>query len=484
MYDASSVAMARTAKTGYPPAPCDPSERFPELPPAACGRASNEVYGAVRRALAALGLDGGNAGTPSWNPLGEVVHPGDTVLVKPNFVCGRRESRPGEWRQIVTDSAVLRPVLDYAAIALQGRGRILLADSPQGDSDFGLLAERTGVREMCRRVSSLAGISVEIIDLRRETLTVHRGVVTGTRPLSGDPAGYRMCRLTNGSHFDGAPGTARFYGASYDASETNSAHAGDAHSYEVSATALAADVILSVPKLKTHKKCGMTGALKGLVGLTGNKNLLPHYRFGAPPDGGDQFPPTRGAGSIENWFVGAGKAALRRCGPLASLPAGILKPIAYMIFGRTDKVVRSGNWPGNDTIWRTVLDLAAILTLADREGVIRDVPQRRFFCVCDGIVAGEGNGPLDAEAVDAGLVIAGGSPLCVDAVCASICGFDPMLLPIVRGGFGSALLPPPCGPGDIATLIEPSPEPVRGLDGLPVIAALRPHFAWTGATRR
>lgn len=40
-----------------------------------------------------------------------------------------------------------------------------------------------------------------------------------------------------------------------------------------------ADVIVHVPKLKTHEKVGITCALKGVVG---SKECLAHYRAGGP----------------------------------------------------------------------------------------------------------------------------------------------------------------------------------------------------------
>ncbi len=40
---------------------------------------------------------------------------------------------------------------------------------------------------------------------------------------------------------------------------------------------------------------------------------------------------------------------------------------------------REGSWYGNDTVWRMVHDLHTVLFYADAEGVVRDVPQRRYF---------------------------------------------------------------------------------------------------------
>ena len=53
---------------------------------------------------------------------------------------------------------------------------------------------------------------------------------------------------------------------------------------------LEADVIVNLPKLKTHKKAGVTCALKNLIGINGNKEYLPHHRIGGHNLGGDCYP--------------------------------------------------------------------------------------------------------------------------------------------------------------------------------------------------
>src|SRR5574340_1263944 len=52
------------------------------------------------------------------------------------------------------------------------------------------------------------------------------------------------------------------------------------HCYLVARDVIDAGLIISLPKLKTHKKACGTGALKNLVGSNGNKEYLPHYRIG------------------------------------------------------------------------------------------------------------------------------------------------------------------------------------------------------------
>ena len=222
----------------------------------------------------------------------------------------------------------------------------------------------------------------------------------------------------------------------------------------------------------------MTGCLKGMVGLTGNKNLLPHYRFGPPSKGGDQFPDGRRNGFLENVLVGGAKKLVMRGGKRTTSLVGAMKPLGYRLFGSTGQVIRSGNWSGNDTIWRTVLDLAAILTFCDDSGSIHDRPVRRFFNIVDGIIGGEGNGPLDAEPVQSGLIMAGESPLLVDAVSAAAAGFRPMGLSLIEGGFVSPWGFAPCSADKALIAVAPGDQCCEGLNSIAPLVSFRSHFAW------
>src|SRR5690606_2650770 len=52
-------------------------------------------------------------------------------------------------------------------------------------------------------------------------------------------------------------------------------------------------LVINLPKLKTHKKTGVTLSLKNLVGINGDKNWLPHHSLGSVGEGGDEFPDSR-----------------------------------------------------------------------------------------------------------------------------------------------------------------------------------------------
>ena len=75
----------------------------------------------------------------------------------------------------------------------------------------------------------------------------------------------------------------------YDHRLMNRRHSQGKHQYLVSNSVLSADFIINVPKLKTHIKAGITGALKNLVGINGHKEFLPHHVNGWPGSGGDQY---------------------------------------------------------------------------------------------------------------------------------------------------------------------------------------------------
>ncbi len=480
------VAIARQPDASYPArAPFHPPERYPELPAGCELDPSNHAYATVRHALELLGLDAANAGTPRWNPLRDIVRPGDTVFLKPNLITHRHLLRPEEWDSVITHGAVLRAVLDYVAIALAGNGRVWLGDAPQTDSHWDGLMARTGLLEIRDWFRARHAFELELIDLRDEHYVEQDGIYVATVPLPGDPRGHVAIDLAGRSMFGPLDRAGRrYYGAFYDIGETNAHHRAGKHEYAVSRSPLMADVFLNVPKLKTHKKCGLTVNLKSLVGINANKNWLPHYAFGAPETGGDQFDRSTWKRRLENWIVVPAKQLLLSDMPLVKDLARRTKRVGYDVFGDNEEVVRSGNWHGNDTVWRMSLDLNRILLYGNAQGGLRAAGQaKRYFSIVDGIVAMEGNGPAGGDRREAGLVVAGGNPVAVDAVCARVMGFDPAKLPLVAGAFAPHALP----------LIEGGEADVAPASDVPAwnqpLAAwraedslrFRPHFGWRGA---
>ena len=83
-----------------------------------------------------------------------------------------------------------------------------------------------------------------------------------------------------------------------------------------------------------------------------------------------------------------------------------------------------GNWYGNDTTWRMVVDLVKIIYFADSECKLHSYPQRKIFSIIDGIIGGEKEGPLVPTRKKSGVVIAGFNPLAVDVAATRLMGYD------------------------------------------------------------
>lgn len=432
--------------------------------------APGDVEQAVRSAIDALALPAG------------FVRPGDRVVLKPNWIKehDERHPGPGAWEHIITHPTVIEAVTKWAAAQLAGTGSITICDAPQTDSSFTKIREYCQldqVLDRCRR--EFPGVGIQLLDLRPEEWHAVDGVTVSKRSLSGDPLGATQVNLGAESEFATYTGCGRLYGASYDMEETNAHHRDSVQEYLLCRTPMEADVFINLPKLKTHKKVGLTCSLKNLVGINANKNWLPHHTEGTPDQGGDQFPSARLKARLEHRWMGAIKAQLRHRPGLSRFFVPV-KKVGRLAFGDTQSVVRSGNWHGNDTCWRMVLDLNKCLWHFDGTGARRQAPLR-YLSVVDGIVGGEGNGPHAADPKPCGVVIAGTHPVAVDCVAATLMGFDWKKLPVLRNAFSMQSL----------RFVPFSPEQVHvasynadwsgGLDEMTHTFAFRPHFGWAGA---
>ncbi|MBR1702198.1 MAG: DUF362 domain-containing protein [Lachnospiraceae bacterium] len=339
--------------------------------------ADNYRVDIVREALQKCFSD---LGYSKENPLGRVIHPGDKVFIKPNWVASRwRESCPHKDTLycVITHPHVIEAVTDFVAEALNGKGEIIIGDNPSIDADFKELMEFTEIE----KIKGKYDVPVQIIDLRplicddlknygKKNLMVQQ---------AGDPAGKVEVNLGKDSLLYGIDPT-RFRGVFDEREDTIASHTGETQLYTYARSLYNADVYISIPKLKTHQKVGATLNLKGLVGSISNKNQLVHWQVGYPEIHGDEYPSKE----------------------------------AYEA-GQKAKVKHRGAWPGNDTIWRMVGDLYQGMKKKDR----------RYFTVIDGIVAGEGQGPFCPTSKNANTIIAGENLLATDVAAVRYMGFNP-----------------------------------------------------------
>ncbi|MDT3738353.1 MAG: DUF362 domain-containing protein [Candidatus Kapabacteria bacterium] len=392
----------------------------------------NLPYKAVRNLFYQLKMDIENYNTPEWNPLSEYIKPGQTVVLKPNFVLSYNSSG-NDIFSVITHPSILRALIDYSFIALNGEGKIIVADAPQMDCSFKDLMEIQRLDTIQEFYKKTFNFDIDVFDLRNFELINNRekAFYENRRQLDGDPNGSVIINLGKESEFYGLP-SQNYYGADYNREETIKHHNGETHEYSVSKTILSADTIISVPKLKVHKKVGVTLNLKGLVGINTNKNYLVHFRVGFSANNGDQLPDNRKQFDkllikTQRYLYDRTLAKMSKSGDkIYNSALNIYKIFVKPFRGVSSDTVEfdAGNWYGNDTAWRMTVDLAKVLYFADKNGKMNNVKQRNIFCLIDGIIAGEKIGPLAPDEKRAGCLIGGANPIAVDMVAARLMGYD------------------------------------------------------------
>jgi len=404
------------------------------------------------------------------------------VVVKPNWVQHRAESNDA-WHALITSPDLVHQVVRAVATLTKGHAVISVCDAPHTYADFDAILSRGALRDrLASVVTAWPSLHLEMIDLRRERWFRQDGVVVRRELNTEDPRGYTAVDLGARSCLHGHGGEGRFYGADYDRRVVNLHHRGDRHEYLLAGTPLDADLFINLPKLKTHRKTGITAALKNLVGINGDKNWLPHHTEGCPADGGDERPVVGWADWVETRVKTLAQAATLRAPAIGGTLYRLARRRGIALLDGEGTSIRNGNWRGNDTCWRMALDLNRALLFANRDGSLRTATQRkRYFCIADGIVGGEGNGPTDPEPVLSNVLIAGGNPAEVDAAAARVMGFDVECLPIVRHAFDRHELP--IGTTALALVTcfdERIGAQIPVSDVAPAVpGGFRPHFGWT-----
>ena len=405
------------------------------------------------------------------------------VVVKPNWVQHRVESGDS-WEALITSPDLVHQVVRAVATLTNGDAVISVCDAPHTYADFDAILSRGALRD---RLASVAkawpSLQLEILDLRRERWFRHDGVVVRREVNGEDPRGYTAVDLGPRSCLHGYGGEGRFYGADYDRRVVNRHHRGGRHEYLIAGTPLDADLFINLPKLKTHRKTGITAALKNLVGINGDKNWLPHHTEGCPADGGDERPVVGWTDWVETRVKTLAQAATLRAPGIGSTLYRLVRRRGIALLDGDGTSIRNGNWWGNDTCWRMALDLNRALLFANRDGSLRDAERpKRYFCIADGIIGGEGNGPTDPVPVLSNVLIAGENPAEVDAAAARVMGFDIEHVPIVRRAFDRHDLPIGTTSIDCVECFDDRIGiriPVTDVQAA-VPGGFRPHFGWAG----
>ena len=369
------------------------------------------------------------------------------IVLKPNWVL--HETDPAfPIRALVTDARIIESVAEACLELFPSAESILVGDCPLQYADWPLLCRQSGLDPVIERLTKLSRGKIEFRDLRREVFRREEGSFSpGEGSVHGDPKGYREVQLGKGSHLEPISDQSdKFAVNDYSAAVTSSNHRSGSHRYLVSQSMLDADLFINLPKWKTHQKSGITCALKNLVGINGDKAYLPHFRRGAPKWGGDEYK------DDNRWLYFAQTRLRERFAKKNALVYKLLKPGWELIkklrgietrFDRPGHQPKSfyvagGAWHGNDTIWRMIYDLNFVIRFADALGNIHSTPRRQYLCIVDGLISGEGNGPLQPLPRETDWLVVGDDPFEIDTALCWFMGFDPEKIPILSrcGEFG------------------------------------------------
>jgi uncharacterized protein (DUF362 family) len=385
------------------------------------------ISGAIERMGTELGWAREGKG-----PFGALIPAGARVLIKPNWVLHHNQGTGG-MDPMITHGSIVKAVVKAALQA--DPAQVMVGDAPIQTCDLPALLKEaqldTWARELTKADARFRGLK----DFRRTTAKYVNGVrVAEENVLPEDD--FVLFDLGADSLLE--PITDEkddFRVTCYDPLLMAKTHSRGLHRYLIARDVVTADVVINLPKLKTHKKAGITCALKNLIGINGNKEYLPHHRLGGTELGGDCYP---GNSKVKRMLEYASdQQNLSDAGTKARVWGGVATQLNRVLHLMGDELGIEGSWIGNDTIWRTGLDLNRILLYGNADGAMNAAPQRRVVHLADAIVAGQGDGPLSPQPLPLGLLFAGNNAAVVDWFGAQLLGYDPERLPIVREAFGN-----------------------------------------------
>ncbi len=428
------VSIQRSVGVAYPTdGDISPTRRSDENLLADNAERASRVYALVRDCLRSYQTAAGR--TAAQNEyLKPWIKPGDRVWVLPNVVMHRRLGESViKFRSKCTHGSVVRAIVDYAVHATHDASRVSVGNAPIQSCDYARATRESGMAAVTDFYRQLGYPQIGPYDLRSfSSRRTWYGALLAVHSAAPDDA----VAIDLGEDslmeelFQEQEPLLRI--GDYPPDSIMTFHSRGKHVYVLSRSVLEADVIISAPKLKTHQKVGITGALKCGIGTVARKECLAHHRKGGPEIGGDEYPKS----SLFRWVASELSDLTGSLDTSFTANAGRVLGKAYIRLLRVGrKGTMGGAWYGNDTAWRMALDIARILRYGRPDGTLSDEPFRRLIGFVDGIVGGEGDGPLRPQPHYTGAVLFCPDVCSLDASSALIMGFDPEKIPLIKSAF-------------------------------------------------
>lgn len=411
---------------------------------------NDEIHSGIQKVLFQLELDVENYGTKQWNPFKNLVKENGKVIIKPNLVSHINPANKSGDKQgidcLITHKSIIREIAEYVAKGMNGIGIIIVGDCPIQDTNWQVilkLIEWDRIKKFFAK--KYPKITIIAKDYRLDIAKKKGKRIIKRIENKKNLSSYTEVDLKDHSLLIPLMRESIEFGVSrYSRNRMKSAHNQEVNKYIFPNDIFDSDLIINLPKMKTHMKAGITGALKNLIGINGRKDYLPHFRYGSPKNGGDEYP---NGGKLWDimWFFAHKDWDLDK---------GIMKWFYGFIFkiflviqilsgkNRRFANIGGGSWYGNDTLWRTILDInRAFFYYNFKEKKMDNEIQRNYLVIMDGIISGHKESPLTPSPIMTHILLASFNPVALDTIVSALMGFDFKKIPQIYQAYNNMKYP-------------------------------------------
>lgn len=357
--------------------------------------------------------------SPHFNK--EIVK-GKRVLLKPNLVW--EWQKPEDEICLCTHESVILETLSFF-LRLSPKS-VIIGDAPIQAAKWNEILTNNFHKEL-KSLEEQYSITISLIDFRRVTFDTRTNVLETERSGLDN---YIIFDVGDKSYLEEVTtGKNNIRVTDYDPRRMAQAHQKGMHKYCIRREVIESDIVVTIPKTKTHRMAGITNSLKILVGINGDKDYLPHHRLGPVSCGGDCYKKRSPLRSLSEKLM---DIANKNRGGKIYHPLYYASKIIFKLSFPDKATNGHGGWYGNDTVWRMVYDLNLIAKYGRPDGTLSDVPQRIMYTLCDAIIGGQGDGPLNPSPLPLGTLTFSNDPYLSDEVAGHLFNLNLERIPSLR----------------------------------------------------
>lgn len=359
----------------------------------------------------------------NYQTLKELILPGSKVVIKPNLVTDKNNNNkvgPTELDCLITNWNIIFTLLKR--LNEVPNLKIVIAECPMQWCDLNKIVTES-VKRTLTNIYKYS--SVEFKDLRAYKYIKNKNnklkeieKVDKLESINVHLDDSSMFFLTN-SKID------KLRIMDYPLEGLKKYHTFKKHIYNFDSVYLECDYIISVPKLKTHMKAGMTGAMKNLVGTVSDKECIPHHTKGSKSSNGDCYEKFAFDKALGEYLYDCAYQCLRKYPQIYELLKGITNKGILKLrrsLNLNDNI--SGSWYGNITLPKSIIDINRAMIYGGLDGKLHKTPQRTLLTLMDCVLIGEENGPLAPSPKSMNTIIFSDSCMLADKVAATLLGFS------------------------------------------------------------